>query len=264
MNVYNNLNEMLDYIECHLTEEIDYKKLASLVGLNVYTLQRLFPLLCDISLNEYIRKRRLTLAGKDLIQDNLKVIDVAVKYGYTSASSFSRAFFAFHGIKPSRVKENVGKLKYFPKLKLEPPKMEEELVYEVVQIENLTLYGIGIKTNQEKIKRDAPKLFQDVEIKYPEIPHPDYGMVVYEDRFNSGEYEYWVLWENKYLDFDKKTVKASKYLKFRINSSDARDIQEMANNFYLKFLPTCKYSLKEEPELEYYHDGVVDFLIPIN
>jgi len=260
MDFYNNLNKMILYIENNLEEEIDYQKLTKLVGVNISTLQRLFPLICGISITEYIRKRRLTLAGKDLAQSKMKVVDVAVKYGYTSATTFARAFFKFHGIKPSEIKKT-SKLVYYPKLEFEIPIIEDELQYEIVEMDSFTLYGLGIKTDNVKIKKEAPALFTKVKKNYP---MPDYGMVVYQDRFNSDQYEYWVLWQKKYPNMEAIKFPKTRWLKFRINSQEAEDIQKMSDRFYLKFLPTCEYSLKDIPELEYYHDDITDFLIPIN
>lgn len=264
MNVYDNLNTMIDYIEDNLDKEIDYKKLAEIVGLNESILQRIFPIICNLSINEYIRKRRLTLAGKDLIQNNMKIIDVAVKYGYESPTSFSRAFSNFHGIKPGQVKDNIGNLKYYPKLHFDTPNTFDAIDYEIVEYDEMVLYGIGIKTNHECINKDAPNLFIKIANEYSNLPHPDFGMVVYQNRFSSDEYEYWVLWKEKYDFFTKKIIPKSKYLKFLINSQNAKDIQEASKYFYLHFLPTCSYQLSEEAELEYYHDGVTAFLIPIN
>ncbi len=262
MDFYNNLNEMILYIENNLYEEIDYQKLAKMVGVNISTLQRLFPLISGVTLTEYIRKRRLTLAGKDLVQSKMKVIDVALKYGYTNATTFSRAFTKFHGIKPAEVKKT-SKLIYYPKLEFTIPIIEEELQYEVIEMESFAIYGLGIKTDNARIKKEAPLLFTKVKKDYP---MPDYGMIVYQDRFNSDQYEYWVLWKNKYPNMTEIKFPKSRWLKFRINSQEAKDIQEMSDRFYLKFLPTCMYSLKELPELEYYHsdEEITDFLIPIN
>ena len=106
MNIYKNLNEITKYIDDNLEEEISYEKLSKILGVNVYTMQRLFSMITDISLAEYIRKRRLSNAGYDLYKGNLKVIDVAVKYKYDNATSFSRAFERFHGIKPSLVNKH--------------------------------------------------------------------------------------------------------------------------------------------------------------
>ena len=55
----------------------------------------------------------------------------------------------------------------------------------------------------------------------------------------------------------------NKYLKFSINGTDAKEIQEMSKKFYLEFISSLKYNLKEDPELEYYHDNITDFLVPI-
>ncbi len=264
MDVTKSLNEMISYIEDHLLDDIDYKNLARIIGVSEYTIGRIFPILFGITLNEYIRKRKLTLAGKDIASGKAKIMDVAMNYGYDSATSFSRAFFRFHGIKPSQVKGNASKLKCYPKLKFEMPKMDVELEYEVVELESFTLYGFGIKTDDENIKKDAPNLFVETHKKYPSLPHPDYGMVVYQQRFVSNDYEYWVLWKEKYFDFQKVNIPASKWLKFHIPTIKSKDIQEMSDLFYYHFLENCFYDLRDIPELEYYHDGVTEFLVPIN
>lgn len=106
MNIYKVLNEITLYIDENLEYEIDYGVLAKKMGVNEYTMRRIFSLLTNITLAEYIRKRRLSNAGYDLYNGNLKVIDVAIKYGYDNATSFSRSFTAFHGIKPSQVNKN--------------------------------------------------------------------------------------------------------------------------------------------------------------
>ena len=115
MNIYKSLNEITSYIDNNLEEKINYEVLARMLGVNVYTMQRLFTMIAGISVSEYIRKRRLSSAGYDLYRGNLKVIDVAVKYQYDNATSFSRAFEKFHGIKPSLVNKKT-KLKNFPRI----------------------------------------------------------------------------------------------------------------------------------------------------
>ena len=116
MNIYTELNKVIEYIENNLEENIEYQELSKILGVNEYTMQRLFSLLCNVSLAEYIRNRRLSNAGFDLQNSNNKIIDIAVKYQYESATAFSRAFEKFHGIKPSVVKENPEKLRIFTKI----------------------------------------------------------------------------------------------------------------------------------------------------
>lgn len=254
----------MDYLEEHLEGEIDYQTLARCTGVSLGTLQRLFPLLAGITLTDYIRRRRLTLAGKDLAQTDARVIDIATKYGYNSAVAFSRAFQKFHGIKPSTVKTSSAELKYYPKLTFSAPQFEAELDYEIINLPAMQLYGHSILTNNKHIKHDAPQFFIDAEQKYPDLPHPDYGMICYLDtRYSLENYEYWLLWQHGQPGMKTYHVPAARWLKICIPSQTARDIQEMSDRFYEKFLPTCCYRLRPDPELEHYHDGVTDFLIPI-
>lgn len=112
------IQQAIEYIESHLTEHIDYNKAARCAYSSSFHFQRIFGILCGFSLGEYIRRRRLTLAGNDLLYKKMKVIDVAYKYGYETPESFSRAFQKFHGILPSQVKNGCA-LKSFSRLSLD-------------------------------------------------------------------------------------------------------------------------------------------------
>ena len=98
------IQRALDYTEAHLTEEIDYEAVARQACSSVFHFQRMFSMLCGYTLGDYIRMRRLTLAANDLMQSKDKVIDIALKYGYETPESFSRAFVRFHGITPTDAK----------------------------------------------------------------------------------------------------------------------------------------------------------------
>jgi len=263
MNIYKMLNQVTEYIDENLDSPIKDEVLAKMLGVNIYTMKRLFSLLTNISLTEYIRKRRLSNAGFDLYQLKMKVMDVAVKYQYDNATSFSRAFQTFHGVKPSKVNKET-KLKVFPRIIFnEKLELCQDIEYKVISLEKLELYGIGIDTDNNKISKDAPKFFKEALYKYF-LPNSDikYGMVIYdEDRCNCTKYV--VLTDKKIERLEKFIIPSGKYLQFRIDSRDSSDIQKMSNKFYLEFLPSCKYNLRPFPELEYYHDDVVDFLVPI-
>ncbi len=105
----------LDYVEEHITENIDYGEVAKCAYSSSFHFQRVFGIICGYSLGDYIRFRRLSLAGNELACGNVKVIDVALKYGYESPESFSRAFVAFHGVTPSAAKHGTN-LKSFSRL----------------------------------------------------------------------------------------------------------------------------------------------------
>ena len=98
------LQKAIDYIEDHITEDIDYAEIAKQAYSSSFHFQRVFHIICGYSIGEYIRNRRLSLAGTDLSSGNEKVIDIALKYGYNSPESFSRAFTKFHGITPVQAK----------------------------------------------------------------------------------------------------------------------------------------------------------------
>ena len=112
------IQQAIDYIEDNLTETIDYEEVAKKCYSSSYHFQRVFSILCGFTLGEYIRNRRLTLAGRELATTNAKVIDVAMKYGYESPDSFAKAFQKFHDILPSQARNNGSNLKSFSRLVL--------------------------------------------------------------------------------------------------------------------------------------------------
>lgn len=112
------IQNAINYIENHLTEEIDYELVAMESFSSSYHFQRVFSILCGYTLGEYIRFRRLTLAGTELATGKEKVIDIAAKYGYDSPDSFAKAFRQFHGIAPSQARGNGAMLKSFSRLSL--------------------------------------------------------------------------------------------------------------------------------------------------
>ena len=113
------LQSAIDYIENHLTDEIDYERIAQQATCSTFYFQRIFSALCDMSIGDYIRKHRLTLAGRDLNVNKEKVVDIALKYGYESPKSFTRAFSKFHGITPNEAKLDGSKLKSFTRLSVQ-------------------------------------------------------------------------------------------------------------------------------------------------
>lgn len=112
------LQRAIDYIEAHLTEPIDYEAVAAQSFSSSYHFQRVFSILCVFTVGEYIRCRRLSLAGTELAASDAKVIDVALKYGYESPDSFAKAFRLFHGVLLSQARNNGRSLKSFSRLVL--------------------------------------------------------------------------------------------------------------------------------------------------
>lgn len=126
------LNDAMDYLEGHLTEEIDYEKLGKIACCSSYHFQRMFAYMAGVPLSEYIRRRKMSLAAVDLQSGNMKIIDVAGKYGYNSPTAFNRAFQSVHGMAPSAVKNEGISVKAFPPVRFKiTVKGVEEMNYRI-------------------------------------------------------------------------------------------------------------------------------------
>lgn len=137
------MNSAIDYIENNLTGEIDFNIVCAKACCSSYNFQRMFSFITDITLAEYIRRRRLTAAALELQNSSKKVIDVAVKYSYDSATSFARAFSALHGITPTEAKRAGAKLKAYPKISFQISiKGEKEMDYRIETKEAFEVFGI--------------------------------------------------------------------------------------------------------------------------
>ena len=112
---------VIDYIEEHLLEPISPKIIATQFFYSISTINNLFKVVCEISIMEYVRNRRLTLAGKELLTSSIHIIDLAFKYGYETPEAFTKAFTRFHGFPPSFVRRTYPKITEFHpfKIKLE-------------------------------------------------------------------------------------------------------------------------------------------------
>ncbi|MBD8134404.1 AraC family transcriptional regulator [Bacillus sp. CFBP 13597] len=158
MDSLKNMNGAIKFIEENLTNEIDFKEVARLAYCSEYHFKRMFSFLAGISLSEYIRRRRLTLAAFELKNSNIKVIDIAIKYGYSSPDSFARAFQHLHGITPSEARSNGHSLKAYPPMSFQLSiKGGSEMNYRIEEKEAFHIIGI---------KKRVPIIFNGVN---PEI-----------------------------------------------------------------------------------------------
>lgn len=115
MNWITGIQRAIDYIEANLDKEIDYEAAAKEAYSSSFHFQRVFSILCGFTVGDYIRMRRLSAAASDLVHTEDKVIEIALKYGYDSPESFTRAFTRFHGITPTEARRG-GNVKSFSRL----------------------------------------------------------------------------------------------------------------------------------------------------
>jgi AraC family transcriptional regulator len=143
MNLIENMNGAMQYIEEHLTDEIDFKEVAKRACCSEYHFKRMFSFLAGVSLSEYIRRRRLTLAAFELKSGSVKIIDLAVKYGYNSPDSFTRAFQGVHGVTPSDAKNDGPTLTAYPRMTFQLTiKGGNEMKYRIIEKEAFRICGI--------------------------------------------------------------------------------------------------------------------------
>ncbi|MGW3383959.1 AraC family transcriptional regulator [Streptomyces albogriseolus] len=111
------LNQLVDLVEEHLTEELDIEGLAAGLGTTEYHLRRMFSSLAGMPLSEYVRRRRMTVAAGDVVRGEEDLLEIAVRHGYGSREAFGRAFRAVHGAGPAEVRRDGGPLRTQPQLR---------------------------------------------------------------------------------------------------------------------------------------------------
>jgi len=140
------MNMAVTYIEEHLTDKLNTEDIAKVADCSLYHFQRMFACMTGIPLSEYIRRRRMSLAVVDLKNDDVKIIDVALKYGYSSPTAFNRAFQSVHGVAPSLIKLDGVSVKSYPPLSFQiVVKGVESLEFKVEKKEGFRVVGISVE-----------------------------------------------------------------------------------------------------------------------
>lgn len=147
------IQQTVDFIEEHLTEQIDSDLLAHQCHVSVYHFQRVFGVLSGYSVEEYVRKRRLSCAKEELQNSCASVLEIALKYQYESSESFSRAFRKFYGVNPSVARKNHLPLKSFERLMLQHRREKEEKMKYHIQTAD-TMYFLGYKRRFSGVPSD--------------------------------------------------------------------------------------------------------------
>ncbi|ASA20423.1 AraC family transcriptional regulator [Paenibacillus donghaensis] len=156
MDWFQRMNRALDYIESRLDSVIDNREAAQLALCSVYYFQKMFSILMDIPLAEYIRRRRLTLAAFDIQHSQTKIIDIALKYGYDSPEAFARAFHVLHGVTPTSARGEGVSLKAYPRLSFQISiRGAVAMDYRIINKSLFSVYGIDRKFTVEQEEQFA-------------------------------------------------------------------------------------------------------------
>ena len=229
------------------------------------TLQKIFCFLTNTSLSEYIRKRRLSMAVEDLVLTNEKIIDIAIKYQYESSTSFGRAFFNMYGCTPKEVRTKLINLKTFPKFNFNINQQYCELNYRIEELEEKVLYGISTDLIEISDKVAIKTLWQSPEVSFLKAPNSKgeyYGITEYH---TNSQMKYYILNEYEKTNLIKKVIPKTKWIIFRVNSKDQKDILEICNKIYNNWIETSNYNVIENYiDLEIYYDDYCEYCIAIN
>ncbi|MBQ8434881.1 MAG: AraC family transcriptional regulator [Oscillospiraceae bacterium] len=253
------IQNAIQYIEDNLTEEIDIESIAAKAYVSPFYFQKIFNILCGFTVGEYIRNRRLTLAAEELSVSDLKVIDVAIKYGYESPDSFTRAFTKFHGISPSAAKEKGAEIKSFAPLRIKLT-LEGGMImeYKIVEKAAFTIMGRRRKFSMDTSYTEIPLFWQEhYQNGGGEIIKGMFGACV---DVNGEEFDYFIAdmyipWNKVPDDCKTITFEAGTWAVFAYSGECPKALQDVNTKIWSEWLPNCKeYELAGNYNLEVYFD----------
>lgn len=263
------LQRAIDYMEEHLLEDIMMEDIARQANSSPFHFQRTFAILTDISIGEYLRRRRLTLAAQELCSTNDKIIDLALKYGYDTPEAFTKAFRRQHGISPSEARRYTGKLKSYSRLVIQVSlKGAEPMQYKVVEKESFEVIGIkegfsyGNGENLSGIPKMWDKANQDgtcdlLLCKNNGIVKGVLGVCVDKSKTDK-QMDYWIAaaYDGETPDgYLKMEVPASKWAIFEVHGPMPDAIQNVWKQIYSEWFPSSGYEHAGTPDLEVYTAG---------
>lgn len=167
MEWLSSLKAAIDYMEGHLLCSVGAGEVADVIHISSFHFQRGFKIVTGYSAGEYLRNRRLYLAGLDVIKGEEKVIDLAYKYGYDTPESFTKAFSRFHGCSPMQLKTQPARIRVFLPLKIEIViKGGNEMDYTVEKMETFKVIGFEKEISFESGYQEIPQFWNEFLDKY--------------------------------------------------------------------------------------------------
>ena len=240
-----------------MTEELDIEVIAGKAALSPFYYQRIFGALCGVTVGEYIRARRMTLAAQDLSREDVKVIDIAIKYGYDSPDSFAKAFQKFHGITPSQAKESGAPLRSFAplhiKITMEGGTM---LDYRIVEKAPFTIVGAKRRFNSDTSYQEIPKFWAEYMDQGEKRPiMGTFGVCV---DMGGKDFDYWIAdlykpWKDLPEDCETYQIPGSLWAQFICNGPLPDSLQSVNTKIWSEWLPALQgYELAGKYNLEVY------------
>ncbi|GKX30184.1 AraC family transcriptional regulator [Vallitalea longa] len=260
------LNNAINYIEEHINEDIDYDEVAKIACCSTYHFQRMFSYMANSSLSEYIRRRRMSLAAVDLQGSDDKIVDIALKYGYSSPTAFNRAFKSVHEIAPSLVKKGGISIKSYPPISFKITiKGVEELNYRIEEKEAFRIIGISQPLQREIEKNfiTVPQMWQTAAMDgtIPKLVgmmnEQPMGLLGVSACNDNEEWKYFIaVSSSNPIDeaLEEYYIPASMWAIFTGNGTN-RSIQQLEQRIVTEWLPTSGYEYANAPDIEVYLDA---------
>nr|WP_308743126.1 AraC family transcriptional regulator [uncultured Anaerocolumna sp.] len=270
MDCIQSIQKAIEYMEEHILDKVNYEDVARQLYMSNYHFHRLFSMVTGITANEYIRNRKLSMAGQELIMSDKKIIDVALKYGYESPESFTKAFSRFHGVTPNVARRSGTRLRSFNRLIIKI-KLEGGTVmdYKIVEREKFNLLVKAQAFRNESISEEGNTEIPDfwkqcgtngvfevlkkntkTQDTYgvcapisKESTHFDYGIgMMYEGGNVPEGYRVW-------------EVTPTLWAVFKCIGEDGRCIGETWDRIFKEFLPSSDYNMLDAVDFEFYPDN---------
>lgn len=264
------LNQSISYLEKNLAGDIDYAKAAKTACCSVFHYQRMFSYLAGVSLAEYIRRRRMTLAAFELQHSDAKVIDLAMKYGYDSPTSFSRAFQTIHGVTPSGARNKGVCLKAHPRMTfLISIKGDVEMNYRIEKREAFRVAGakrhfaLNMDENFKEIPLFWGEVFQNgMFARICELSNQEpAGVLGVSTCMNGKDFDYYIAAatdKETPEGMDEYTVPESTWAVFTCQGPMPDAIQDLQRRIITEWLPASGYEYADAPDIEVYPAGDIN------
>ncbi len=271
MDLIKTLQSAINYIEDNLLEHINYEDVAQHLYISSYHFHRIFSLVTGMTVAEYIRNRRLSLASQELLFSDIKIIDIALKYCYESPESFTKAFTRFHGITPNMAKKLGNELKLFSRLQI-------KIIIEGGMSMDYRIEKIKPFKLITKVKEFSNEIINDSNNK--EIPcfweqcKQDGTFSLLEKISNdsavygvcspiSNESKYFkygigkeFLGENICDELVVWDIKHELWAVFKCIGTSGNSIGDTWNKIFTEFLPNSEYVMIDDIDFEYYSDNL--------
>lgn len=255
------ISNAISYIEANIAEDLTIEDIADQAMISPFYFQKGFAMLCGLTVGEYVKKRRLTLAGSELVSTDRKIIDIALKYGYDSPDSFTKAFTRFHGATPSSVRKGEAMIKFFASLKI---KLTLEGVftmdYKIVDKDAFTVVGTSQVFTYDEATTTVPQFWAEYyQTGKNNIVCSVYGISIDESMGNN-TFEYLIADNYDPIKeiapgFVTKVIPKHTWVVFGCRGASGQAIPDTHKKIFSEWLPNCKeYEIAAGYHIEMYQD----------